>query len=110
MRVRGEKALFVNRRGERLTRQGFWLILKSYAEAARIAVRRGLVFQATPGQRYHLDYGHAAVVAPRYDLARAFPYLESETLPVATLGPALRLPPPAPRAFPLAKTTRPQTG
>lgn len=31
-----EKALFVNRRGERLTRQGFWLIVKSYAREARI--------------------------------------------------------------------------
>ncbi len=36
VRLRGEKALFVNRRGERLTRQGFWLILKAYAEAAKI--------------------------------------------------------------------------
>jgi len=27
-----EQALFLNRRGERLTRQGFWLILKQYAE------------------------------------------------------------------------------
>jgi len=36
--VRGhhEKALFVNRRGERLTRQGFWLILKGYAQAAHL--------------------------------------------------------------------------
>jgi integrase/recombinase XerD len=32
----GETALFVNRRGERLTRQGFWLILKTYARAANI--------------------------------------------------------------------------
>ncbi len=31
-----ERALFVNRRGERLTRQGFWLILKQYAREARI--------------------------------------------------------------------------
>ena len=30
-------ALFLNRRGKRLTRQGFWLILKSYAEQANIA-------------------------------------------------------------------------
>jgi len=30
-------ALFVNRRGERLTRQGFWLILKQYAKEANIA-------------------------------------------------------------------------
>lgn len=36
VRHRGERALFVNRRGERLTRQGFWLILKSYAQAAGI--------------------------------------------------------------------------
>ncbi|MCX6012448.1 MAG: tyrosine-type recombinase/integrase [Chloroflexi bacterium] len=31
-----EQALFVNRRGQRLTRQGFWLILKSYAKKAQI--------------------------------------------------------------------------
>lgn len=31
-----EKALFVNRRGERLTRQGFWLILKGYVRAANL--------------------------------------------------------------------------
>ena len=33
---RDEVALFVNRRGERLTRQGFWLILKAYAKAANL--------------------------------------------------------------------------
>ena len=32
-----EQALFVNRRGKRLTRQGFWLILKNYAKASGIA-------------------------------------------------------------------------
>lgn len=31
-----EPALFLNHRGNRLTRQGFWLILKSYAERAQI--------------------------------------------------------------------------
>jgi integrase/recombinase XerD len=31
-----EQALFLNRRGERLTRQGLWLILKTYAKAAGI--------------------------------------------------------------------------
>lgn len=36
VRNRRESALFVNRRGERLTRQGFWLILKNYARAANI--------------------------------------------------------------------------
>ncbi|MGI8549292.1 MAG: site-specific tyrosine recombinase XerD [Dehalococcoidia bacterium] len=34
--TRSEVALFVNRRGERLTRQGFWLILKAYARSANI--------------------------------------------------------------------------
>ncbi|MCH9037461.1 MAG: site-specific tyrosine recombinase XerD [Chloroflexi bacterium] len=31
-----ESALFLNRRGDRLTRQGFWLILKGYARQANI--------------------------------------------------------------------------
>ncbi len=31
-----EPALFLNRRGDRLTRQGFWLILKGYAKKAAI--------------------------------------------------------------------------
>ena len=35
--AKGEKALFVNHHGQRLTRQGFWFILKSYAKAAGIA-------------------------------------------------------------------------
>jgi integrase/recombinase XerD len=36
VRNKNESALFVNRRGERLTRQGFWLILKGYAKAANL--------------------------------------------------------------------------
>jgi integrase/recombinase XerD len=36
---RAETALFVNRRGDRLTRQGFWLILKGYANESGIAGR-----------------------------------------------------------------------
>ena len=36
VRNRREPALFVNRRGERLTRQGFWLILKNYAKEAKL--------------------------------------------------------------------------
>ena len=35
--LREEEALFLNHRGNRLTRQGFWLILKSYANQAEIA-------------------------------------------------------------------------
>jgi integrase/recombinase XerD len=34
--LREEEALFLNHRGNRLTRQGFWLILKSYANQAEI--------------------------------------------------------------------------
>lgn len=36
LKNRTQSALFVNRRSERLTRQGFWLILKSYAKSAGI--------------------------------------------------------------------------
>lgn len=32
-----QRALFLNHRGEKLTRQGLWLIIKSYAEAAGIS-------------------------------------------------------------------------
>jgi integrase/recombinase XerD len=35
--LKEEQALFLNHRGNRLTRQGFWLILKSYASRAEIA-------------------------------------------------------------------------
>jgi len=36
IRRSGERAIFLNHHGERLTRQGFWLILKSYAREAGI--------------------------------------------------------------------------
>ncbi|RLT39096.1 MAG: site-specific tyrosine recombinase XerD [Chloroflexi bacterium] len=36
LKNRPQTALFVNRRGKRLTRQGFWLILKGYAKSANI--------------------------------------------------------------------------
>ncbi|HKZ51523.1 MAG TPA: site-specific tyrosine recombinase XerD [Dehalococcoidia bacterium] len=36
VRNKNQKALFVNRRGDRLTRQGLWLILKGYAHQARL--------------------------------------------------------------------------
>ena len=39
LKGRPQEALFVNRRGERLTRQGFWMILKNYARAAEIGAR-----------------------------------------------------------------------
>jgi integrase/recombinase XerD len=37
VRRRDDPALFVNHRGERLTRQGFWLILKGYARRANLS-------------------------------------------------------------------------
>lgn len=43
----GENALFLNRRGERLTRQGFWQILKAYAKDA------GLTGEVTPHTLRH---------------------------------------------------------
>ena len=42
-----EKALFLNRRGDRLTRQGFWQILKGYAKSA------GLQAEITPHTLRH---------------------------------------------------------
>ncbi|MBI2910887.1 MAG: site-specific tyrosine recombinase XerD [Chloroflexi bacterium] len=36
-RARDSQALFLNHRGERLTRQGFWLLLKGYGRRAKIA-------------------------------------------------------------------------
>ena len=42
-----ERALFLNHRGERLTRQGFWQILKQYAKAA------GLEGEVTPHTLRH---------------------------------------------------------
>lgn len=46
-RSKEEKALFLNRRGERLTRQGFWQILKAHAKAA------GLSDEITPHTLRH---------------------------------------------------------
>jgi len=47
VRSDGETALFLNRRGERLTRQGFWQILKGYAKSA------GLEADITPHTLRH---------------------------------------------------------
>ncbi|MBI3454759.1 MAG: DUF3999 family protein [Candidatus Rokubacteria bacterium] len=66
------------------------------SEVRLAGVRHGVVFQAAPAQTYTLDYGDRTRPLPRYDLSRTFPYVESEVIPVATLGPATRedLPPP----------------
>ncbi len=47
VRSQSEKALFLNRRGERLTRQGFWLILKTYTKSA------GITSEVTPHTLRH---------------------------------------------------------
>ena len=47
VRTSTEKALFLNRRGDRLTRQGFWQILKGYAKSA------GLDVEVTPHTLRH---------------------------------------------------------
>lgn len=52
VRNRREQALFVNRRGERLTRQGLWLILKNYAKEA------GLDEKITPHTLRHTYATH----------------------------------------------------
>jgi integrase/recombinase XerD len=49
---RGETALFVNHRGNRLTRQGFWLILKAYA--GRVGIK-----SITPHTLRHSFAAHA---------------------------------------------------
>ena len=53
---------------------------------------RKLVFSADPGKSYRLYYGNAEAFAPSYDLERIFPYLVTEGLPVAALGPHLQNP------------------
>ena len=42
-----QQALFLNQRGERLTRQGLWLIIKEYAR------RVGITFDVTPHTLRH---------------------------------------------------------
>lgn len=47
---------------------------------------RILRFEAQKGTEYALYYGNPVAEAPAYDLQRIVPYLETEGLPVATLG------------------------
>lgn len=49
---RSGEALYLNHRGQRLTRQGFWLILKGYARAARLP-------EVTPQTLRHTFAAHA---------------------------------------------------
>ena len=50
-------------------------------------LRRRLVFIADPQQSYELYYGNEEARRTSYDIERVFPYLATEKLPEATLGP-----------------------
>jgi hypothetical protein len=50
-------------------------------------LRHRLVFVAEPQQSYQLYYGNAEAHRPSYDIERVFPYLVTEQLPEAKLGP-----------------------
>lgn len=47
---------------------------------------RTVVFEAKTGMSYRLYYGNPSAYIPRYDLSRYFEYLETTSLPEATLG------------------------
>ena len=81
---RKESALFVNRRGERLTRQGFWLILKGYARAANIpdvtphTLRHSIATHLLEGEKMNLRelqefLGHANIAT-----TQVYTYVSSE--------------------------------
>jgi hypothetical protein len=48
---------------------------------------RRLIFAADPNQSYQLYYGNEKAKQPSYDIERVFPYLVTDVLPEATLGP-----------------------
>ncbi len=50
-------------------------------------LRRRLVFSADPRRSYQLYYGNVEASRPSYDIERVFPYLVTEELPEARLGP-----------------------
>jgi len=50
-------------------------------------LRRRLVFSAQPRSSYKLYYGNEEAQRPSYDIERVFPYLVTEELPEAKLGP-----------------------
>ena len=80
-----------------------------------MGLARRLVFSASPDQSYKLYYGNPDAQRPSYDIEQVFPYLATEDLPVAELGPEAdnpdfveEVPPPPPFSeryswlFPLA--------
>lgn len=47
---------------------------------------RYVVFSASPENSYRLFYGNGNAATPRYDLARFFQYIDTRSMPVASLG------------------------
>lgn len=60
------------------------LMVANHVEVTHII--RTIVFEATPQASYMLYYGNPSAFTPRYDLSRYFEYLETTSLPEATLG------------------------
>ena len=60
------------------------LQVKTEVELTHIV--RTIVFEADPKASYLLYYGNPSSYAPRYDLSRYFEYLETTSLPSASLG------------------------
>ncbi|MBI4236738.1 MAG: DUF3999 family protein, partial [Chloroflexi bacterium] len=57
------------------------------SEARAYGFLRRVIFSASPGGTYRLSYGNATARQPSYELERIFPYLVTENLPAAQLGP-----------------------
>lgn len=55
-------------------------------------VSRKLIFEAQPDAPYRLYYGNPKARSPSYELERILPFLETENLPVGTLGPQMENP------------------
>ena len=69
---------------------------------------RKIVFTAAAGETYRLYYGNLEASAPSYELEKLFPYLVTEDLPVARLGPhdlnpASDAPAPSPEGVPFTE-------
>jgi hypothetical protein len=56
-------------------------------DVAVYGISRKLLFPAQEGASYRLYYGNPRAAAPSYDLQQFLPYLDTEDLPVADLGP-----------------------
>ena len=57
-----------------------------FSAFAFYGIDRKLLFQPEPGGTYSLYYGNSLASAPSYELERIVPYLETEGLPMASLG------------------------